>query len=373
MSKKFIFITAIVLVICAVFIFAQKRTRATDFVGIDLSQYLSAEGSTLSMAYCVDFEKIVSSGLLDKYIAFFNEFMASAKPEDKAKFEQGWAMIKMQLDAYNFDFKRDLKKFFFSFQGNPETEDFKFFMLVNANFPQDKLIELINSMGGEAIQTEKYKDGKIYYNQEDFAFSFIDNKVIALGMNTGQIKSVMDSYYAKTSPKKIPARFEDMIKNLSSSKIAWGYVYIPQNIMEQIKQADEMMKYFTVLLDIDLLFATTDFDGKYYEEEVNIFMRNPKSATLLADAILGAKSIAKMFLASDPMLVEMLDNAKVSTDRGNNSIRFSAKIELDKIMAFTKDLIKKAIEKQRLEELEEIQESQMEEIPDSEAPAPPQK
>jgi hypothetical protein len=78
-------------------------------------------------------------------------------------------------------------------------------------------------------------------------------------------------------------------------------------------------------------------------------------------------------LASDPMLVEMLDNAKVSTDRGNNSIRFSAKIELDKMMAFTKDLIKKAIEKQRLEELEEIQESQMEEIPDSEAPAPPQK
>lgn len=376
MSKKLIFIAAIVLVVCAVFIFAQKRTRASELAGVDLTQYLSAEGNTMSMSFCIDFERMVNSGLLDRYITFFNEIMASAKPEEKAKFDQGWAMIKMQLDAYGFDFKRDLKKFFFTFQGDPEANDFKVLLLVDANLPQEKIMELVKGMAGNTLQTENYKDDKIYFSiEEDLAFSFIDKKVLALGMNPEQIKGVLDSYYTKTSFKKVTGRVKDMVEDLGGTKVAWGYIYIPQSYMNQVMEADEMAKYFSVLLDIDFLFFSTDYDGKNYIEDMNIFMRNPKSVPLLADAIVGAKSIAKLFLASDPTLMEMVDNVKVSSNTRNNSIRFNAKIDLDKMMPFMKDFIKKAIEKQRLEEMEEIDtmEGPVDEAPESETPPAPQR
>lgn len=353
MTKKLLIFGAVLLIVCAFFLLTQKDAEAADLAGIDLSQYLSAEKNNISVAFCVDFERIVKTGLLDKYVVFFDEIMASSKPEEKAKFDQGWAMIKMQMDSFGFDFKRDLKKVFVKFEGNPEQDHYEILILINANFSKEKLEGIVTGMMGQSLLSENFRNEKIFYTNDNFAFTFIDNKVIALSVSKDQVKGAIDSYYKKTSSGKPTGRLDDMYRRLGSGKISWGYVYLPESIINKIKQTDEMTKYFSVLFDIDLLFISTDFDGKYYEEEMNIFLKNPKSGQLLADAVMGAKSIGKLFLAAEPELMEMLNNLKVNQNSKNNSISVSFKFDLEKTMAFMKEFVIKAIEKQRLEQLEE--------------------
>jgi hypothetical protein len=369
MSKKLFAAGAVLLILCAVFIVAQKKTPgATDLAGIDLSQYINPESNMFSMSFCVDFERIVKTGLLDKYIAFFNEILLTAKPEEKEGFDQGWAMFKQQMDAFGFDFKRDLKKIFVKFEGNTETDDFKVFMLINADFKQENLVNTIKGMMGESLLSEKYKNTKIYFSNENFAFTFIENKIIALSTSKEQIKGVVNAYNSKSAPKRPATRYSEIAQGLNEGKISWGYISIPKILFDELNKDENVAKYLTVFMDLDLISFSTDFDGKNYSEEFNIFMKNQKSCQLLGDAILGAKSIVKLFLAGDPSLMEMLDAMKVTQNTRNNSVTIGATFELEKMMQVAKDFMMKAIEMQKMQEWDEPQTL---EGPESELPPPP--
>jgi hypothetical protein len=371
MSKKLFAAGAVVLILCAVFIVAQKKAPgATDLAGIDLSQYINPESNMFSMSFCVDFERIVKTGLLDKYIAFFNEILLTAKPEEKAGFDQGWIMFKQQMDTFGFDFKRDLKKIFVKFEGNTETDDFKVFMLINADFKQENLVNTVKGMMGESLMSEKYKKTTVYFSNENFAFTFIDNKIIALGTSKEQIEGIVNAYNSKTAPKHPVTRYSDIAQGLNEEKISWGYISIPKVFFDELNKDQNIAKYLTVFMDLDLIFFSTNFDGKYYSEECNIFMKSQRSCQLLGDAFLGAKSIVKLFIASDPSLMEMLDTMKVTQNSKNNSVTIGATFELEKMMQVAKDLMMKAIEMQKMKECNEPQtmEGPQSEVP----PAPPQ-
>jgi hypothetical protein len=368
MAKKLFVAGAVLLILCAVFIVAQKKTQAaTDFAGIDLSQYINPESNMFSMSFCVNFERIVKTGLLDKYITFFNEFLLMAKPEEKEGFDQGWAMIKQQLDTFGFDFKRDLKKIFVKFEGNTETDDFKALILINANFKQENLVNTVKGMMGESLLSEKYKKTTVYFSNENFAFTFIENKIIAFGTSKEQIEGIVNAYNGKPASKRPATRYSDVVQSLNEEKIGWGYISLPKVLFDELNKDPNVAKYLTVFMDLDLLSFSADFDGKYYTEEFNIFMKNQRSCQLLGDAILGAKSIAKLFLAGDPSLSEMLDKMKVDQNTKNNSVKMSATVELDKAMAVAKDFIMKAIE---IQQMKELGESNMMEEPESELPPP---
>jgi len=370
MSKKLFAAGAVLLILCAVFIVAQKKTPgATDLAGIDLSQYINPESNMFSMSFCVDFERIVKTGLLDKYIAFFNEIFLTAKPEEKEGFDQGWIMFKQQMDAFDFDFKRDLKKIFVKFEGNTETDDFKVFMLINADFKRENLVNKVKGMMGESLLSEKYKKTTIYFSNENFAFTFIENKLIALGTSKEQIEGVVNAYNSKSASKRPATRYSDIAQSFDEGKISWGYISIPKILFDELNKDQNVAKYLTVFMDIDLISFSTDFDGKNYSEEFTIFMKNQKSCQLLGDAFLGAKSIVKLFLAGDPSLMEMLDAMKVTQNTRNNSVTIGATFELEKMMQVAKDFMMKAIEMQKMKEWDEPQTL---EGPESELPAPPQ-
>lgn len=366
MTKKLFVAGAILLILCAVFIVAERKAPgAADFAGIDLTQYVNPQSNMFSMTSYLDFGRIVKTGLLDKYIAFFNEFIAMAKPEEKAGFDQGWAMFKVQMDQFGFDFKRDLKKVFLKFEGNPETNDFKAFLLINADFKKENLVKAIKGLVGESLVSEKYQKTEMFLSGENFAFTFIDNKVIAISTKKDVLKGVIDAYYGKTNVKPQAGRYAGILEGLNDEKISWGYISLPKVLFDELNKDQNVAKYLTVLMDLELISFATDFDGKYYTEEFNIFMKNPKSCQLLGNAVLGAKSIAMMFLAADPSLSEMLDKMKVDQNTKNNSVKISATVELDKTMAVVKDFMMKAIEMKKMKDLEE---GQMMETPQPEQP-----
>jgi hypothetical protein len=277
-------------------------------------------------------------------------------------------MFKQQLDAFGFDFKRDLKKIFVKFEGNPETDDFKVFMLINADFKQESLLNTVKGMMGESLQSEKYKNTKVYFsNDENFAFTFIENKIIALGTSKEQIEGIVNAYNSKSAHKRPATRYSDIAQGLNEEKISWGYISIPKIFFDELNKDQNVAKYLTVFMDLDLISFSTDFDGKNYSEEFNIFMKNQKSCQLLGDAILGAKSIVKLFLASDPSMMEMLDAMKVVQNTRNNSVTIGATFEWEKMMQVAKDFMMKAIEMQKMKEWDEPQTL---EGPESELPPP---
>jgi len=312
MRKLTLFLTLAVAIFALLFTTGCNDKSSNGTSSAEIVKLYSYIPDSAAGIFTIDFKKIVSLSLLDK-------FKENTKFEDFGKTQKVFKDYKDFVDKTGIDPKKDIKAAVVAVYGKFNKENPEMSAVISLKYDKQKLLSLLKKSDTDFIETD-YKGVTLYSIKKETGkergFVFLKDDVIVAGTIKG-VKKVVNTMSDKGKNILSNSKMKPYIKTAGNSSI-FSFVIVFTEEMKKVK-GNNMIK--ADLSKAESIYGNVDFESNIWSGEIILVSHDEEGNTNLVTSLNGLKGIGAL---AGPEIAELLKGISISS--ATNSINLTFKI-----------------------------------------------
>lgn len=286
-------------------------------ISANLSNYLSLIPKQTNVLFYANFENLKQTPLGEDIRSELEKKLKEEREdEDYLRF----------VEETGIDLKRDIYEIWVGANA-VDNQDKQGGAIIRGKFNKERIIDYVKREKSHKLHKDSYKSFNIYLlNDDDKAFTFLNNKTVAIGNLYWLQKVISQSKNGEASVLNNSAMAE-LLAEVSYKKQLWGILNLKEltgNWVEEIRKHGSEFKGTKSLENMQWIVFSAQVEQKANVQIEGYFSTN-EEAQLLADMLNGFKAMAKFVLSDDTEAIDMLNEIKISTDGAK--VRILARVD----------------------------------------------
>lgn len=232
------------------------------------------------------------------------------------------------MDATGFNPEEDLKEIYvaveeFGGESNPGVS-----VVAYASLDPNSLEDYIEERAGDELESRTYRGIDFYEfeaGNQMGGFSFVNDDMILMASKSELLEDMVDRLIDEGEALSSNSELMELVSTASTGKSGWFVAEKPDmDAPAQKSDASEMEeKAKQIFMAVDHFIVAANVDGDEVESQVFLQPNSSVDAGDLSDLIKGLRSALRADPDMDKQDLDMLDEIKISSSRGQVRIQFT--------------------------------------------------
>ena len=324
--RKFKFLGIAIIFALFSFVMCAQMSTGPKAGSSKTEDMLSFIPKDISVAFIINFQRIVTIEAVDKLI----------KEQQNNEMFQKFTDYQKFIEATGIDPLKDIFFIVAASTGELEEDQEKGFGIINLKYEKDTLLSWIKEKTEEEqnLREESYNGFTIFTikkKDEDVSIAFINDSNIVAG-NKSEVRYVIDVIRKKRENIYKNEAFSSLLAQTNKESILWGGVIISHEFKKKISDKHAMLN---IIESVNALSLSFDYKNKNIIVDHKIMCRDADKNQEITNSLNQLKAMGAVIKIQDFNLGDILNRIEISA--GPDHVRIYA--------SFPEDLPKNLIEK----------------------------